>query len=120
MTEPLTPAQAAAEVTKGIGDFGFTWMADKAGRERGKAELGLRGRALYHLGRAGVLGDVPVEVVVAAEAFYPPDGTSTSLTPPRVARRRWPGSTRPSRTRKRAYTRTPLPHISATDTSALR
>jgi hypothetical protein len=73
MTEPLTPAQTAAAVKKGIGDFGFTWMADKAGRERGKAELGLRGRALYHLGRAGVLGDVPVEVVVATEAFFPPD-----------------------------------------------
>ena len=79
MTEPLTPAQTAAAVKQGIGDFGFTWMADKAGRERGKAELGLRGRSLYHLGRAGVLGDVPVEVVVAAEAFYPPD----------VVRRAW-------------------------------
>ena len=73
MTEPLTPAQTAAAVKKSIGDFGFTWMADKAGRERGKAELGLRGRSLYHLGRAGVLGDVPVEVVIAAEAFFPPD-----------------------------------------------
>ena len=73
MTEPLTPAQTAAAVKKGIGDFGFTWMADKATRERGKAELGLRGRALYHLGRAGVLGDVPVEVVIAAEAFFPPE-----------------------------------------------
>ncbi len=71
MTDPLTPAQTAAAVKKGIGDFGFAWMADKAGRERGKAELGLRGRSLYHLGRAGVLGDVPVEVVVAAEAFFP-------------------------------------------------
>ena len=36
MTEPLTPAQTAAAVKQGIGDFGFTWMADKAGRERGK------------------------------------------------------------------------------------
>ena len=73
MTEPLTPAQTAAAVKKGVGDFGFTWMADKAGRARGKAELGLRGRPLYHLGRAGALGDVPVEVVIAAEAFFPPD-----------------------------------------------
>ncbi len=46
MTEPLTPAQTAAAVKQGIGDFGFTWMADKATRERGKAELGLRERAL--------------------------------------------------------------------------
>ncbi len=71
-TGPLTPAQAAAAVAKGVSDFGFAWMADPAGRARGKAELGLRGRPLYHLGRAGVLGDVPVEVVVAAEAFFPP------------------------------------------------
>lgn len=73
MTEPLTPAQTAAAVKDGIGTFGFTWMADPEGRARGKAELGLRGRPLYHLGRAGVLGDAPVEVVVAAEAFFPPD-----------------------------------------------
>jgi len=71
MTEPLTPAQAAAAVKDGIGGFGFAWMSDPAVRARGKAELGLRGRALYHLGRAGVLGDVPVEVVIAAEAFFP-------------------------------------------------
>jgi hypothetical protein len=79
MTEPLTPAQTAAAVKQGISDFGFAWMTDKAGRERGRAELGLRGRSLYHLGRAGVLGDVPVEVVIAAEAFFPPD----------VVRRAW-------------------------------
>jgi hypothetical protein len=72
VTGPLTPAQAAAATKQGIGDFGFAWMADPAGRARGKAELGLRGRPLYHLGRCGVLGDVPVEVVVAVEAFFPP------------------------------------------------
>ena len=79
MTEPLTPAQTAAAVKDGIADFGFTWMADSEIRARGKAELGLRGRPLYHLGRCGVLGDVPVEVVIAAEAFFPPD----------VVRRAW-------------------------------
>ena len=73
MTEPLTSAQTAAAVKKGVGDFGFVWMTDKGLRARGKAELGLRSRALYHLGRAGALGDVPVEVVVAAEAFFPPE-----------------------------------------------
>ena len=73
MTEPLTPAQTAAAVKEGIGTFGFTWMTDRELRARGKAELGLRGGPLYHLGRAGVLGDVPVEVVVAAEAFFPPE-----------------------------------------------
>ena len=38
-----------------------------------KAEHGLRGRPMYHLGRGGALGDVPAEVVIAAEAFFPPD-----------------------------------------------
>ena len=80
MTEPLTPAQAAAAVKQGVGDFGFTWMADPAGRARGKAELGLRGRPLYHLGRAGALGDVPVEVVIAAEAFFPPEVVRAAWT----------------------------------------
>lgn len=69
--EELSPAQAAAAVKDPVGRWGFTWMSDAGVRARGKAELGLRGRPLYHLGRAGALGDVPVEVVVAAEAFFP-------------------------------------------------
>ena len=80
MTEPLTPAQTAAAVKKGVSDFGFAWMADPGGRARGKAELGLRGRPLYHLGRAGALGDVPVEVVIAAEAFFPPEVVRAAWT----------------------------------------
>ncbi len=62
---------AAAALKDPIGAWGFAWMSDAGIRARGKAELGLRGRPLYHLGRGGALGDVPVEVVVAAEAFYP-------------------------------------------------
>ena len=73
MADELTPAQAAAAVKDLIGPWGFTWMSDAGVRERGKAELGLRGRPLYHLGRAGAMGDVPVEVVIAAEAFWPPE-----------------------------------------------
>jgi hypothetical protein len=73
MTEPLTPAQTAAAVKDDVGRFGFDWMSDPGARARGKAELGLCGRPLYHLGRAGVLGDVAVEVVIAAEAFFPPE-----------------------------------------------
>jgi hypothetical protein len=69
----LTPAQTAAAVKGAVGAWGFTWMTDAGLRARGKAELGLRGRPLYHLGRAGALGDVPVEVVVAVEAFFPLD-----------------------------------------------
>ena len=79
MSDGLTPAEAAAALKKPFGDWGFAWMSDADLRARGKAELGLRGRPLYHLGRAGVLGDVPVEVVIAVEAFFPPD----------VVRRAW-------------------------------
>jgi len=79
VTDGLAPAQAAAALKQPVGDWGFTWMSDSGLRARGKAELGLRGRPLYHLGRAGVLGDVPVEVVIAVEAFFPPD----------VVRRAW-------------------------------
>jgi hypothetical protein len=77
--EGLTPAETAAAVKGPIGAWGFTWMADADLRARAKAELGLRGRPLYHLGRCGVLGDVPADVVVAVEAFFPPD----------VVRRAW-------------------------------
>jgi hypothetical protein len=77
--EGLTPAQAAAAVKAAVGQWGFDWMADADLRARAKDELGLRGRPMYHLGRAGVLGDVPVEVVIAVEAFFPPD----------VVRRAW-------------------------------
>ena len=68
----LTSYDTAAALKDVVGGFGFAWMSDPQVRERGKAELGLRGRALYHLGRGGALGDVPVEVVIAAEAFFPP------------------------------------------------
>ena len=37
------------------------------------SEMCIRDRAFYHLGRGGALGDVPVEVVIAAEAFFPPE-----------------------------------------------
>jgi hypothetical protein len=76
----LTPGQAAAAVKDAVGGFGFAWMTDAGVRARGKDELGLRGRPLYHLGRAGVLGDVPVEVVVAVEAFFPPDVVRAAWT----------------------------------------
>lgn len=73
MVDGLTAAQAADAVKDAIGCWGLTWMTDADVRARGKAVLGLRGRPLYHLGRGGALGDVPVEVVIAAEAFFPPE-----------------------------------------------
>ena len=69
----MTPDETAAALKDLVGGYGFAWMSDSGLRARGKAELGLRGRALYHLGRGGAMGDVPVEVVVAAEAFFPPE-----------------------------------------------
>jgi len=69
----LNAEQTAAALKDVVGGFGFDWMSSPDVRARGKAELGLRGRALYHLGRGGALGDVPVEVVIASEAFFPPE-----------------------------------------------
>lgn len=73
MKDGLTPAEAAAGVKDAVGRWGFEWMSSADLRARGKDELGVRGRALYHLGRVGVLGDVPAEVAVAVEAFFPPE-----------------------------------------------
>ena len=72
-TAELTPYAAAEALKDVVGGYGFTWMTDPDMRARGRSELGLRARALYHLGRGGALGDVPVEVVIAAEAFFPAD-----------------------------------------------
>ena len=87
----LTAPETAAALKDVVGAFGFDWMTDAGLRARGRAELGLRGRAMYHLGRAGALGDVPVEVVIAAEAFFPPQVVrehwleGRALAEPRVA-----------------------------------
>ena len=69
----MTPEETAVALKDAVGGYGFAWMSDAGIRARGKAELGLRGRALYHLGRGGAMGDVGVEVVAAAEAFFPPE-----------------------------------------------
>lgn len=69
----LTPAQAAAALSGPVNRLGGAFMMDKATRTRGREELGLRSRPLYHLGRGGALGDVPAEVVAATFAFFPPE-----------------------------------------------
>ncbi len=76
-SDGLTPAQAAAALDVPVNQLGAAFMMDKATRDRGREELGLRGRPLYHLGRGGALGDVPADVVVAAFAFFPPDVVRT-------------------------------------------
>ena len=106
----MTPEQTAASVKDRLGPYGFTWMSSPVVRSRAKEELGIRSRAMYHLGRVGVLGDVPVEVVTAVEAFYPPHVVQThwsegrATVEPRdaalaysgfcsdLARERWPDS----------------------------
>lgn len=67
---PLTARQAADRAKRPVGDLGMQFMADPLTRDAGR-RLGLRGRPLYHLGRGGALGDVPVAVVVAAFGFFP-------------------------------------------------
>lgn len=57
----------------------------------------------------------PMETVMA-----PSLAMCTFFTPPRVATARSPCSTSPARWRYPAKTRTPLPHISAIEPSALR
>ena len=76
----MTPLQTAGALKDVAGGFGFAFMASPEVRARGKAELGLRGRAMYHLGRAGALGDVTVETVMAAEAFFPEHVVRTHWT----------------------------------------
>ena len=82
----MTPEGTAAAVKKPIGDFGRDWMGSPVLRERAKAELGLRGRAMYHLGRVGVLGDVSVETATAVEAFFPPEVVRTNWEQGRALR----------------------------------
>lgn len=73
----LTPAQAAAALDVPVNRLGGAFMLDKATRDRGREELGLRGRPLYHLGRGGALGDVAADVVIAAFAFFPSEVVRT-------------------------------------------
>jgi hypothetical protein len=68
----LTPAQAAEALSVPVNELGRQFMLHETTRKRAKEEHGLRGRPMYHLGRGGALGDVPVEVVIAVEAFFPP------------------------------------------------
>lgn len=52
-------------------EFGGAFMTSAEAKAAGK-EHGYRGWQLYMAGRAGVLGDVPVEVVEAAIGFFDP------------------------------------------------
>ena len=89
----LTPAQAAEALSQPVNELGRQFMLSEATRGRAKELHGLRGRPMYHLGRGGALGDVPAEVVIAAEAFFPPEVVRAAwdegrqrLAPPEAAR----------------------------------
>jgi hypothetical protein len=66
--DALTAARRTAESVVGI-PTGF--MMDGATYEHGGA-LGFEGIDFYFLGRGGVLGDVPADVVTAAMVFFEP------------------------------------------------
>ncbi len=67
------------------------------------------------VGAASSGAGAPISTVTS-----PAGGTCTVRTPARVPIASVPGSARPASTRYRAYTRMPLPHISATEPSAFQ
>lgn len=67
----MTPEQAAHELREVIVRVPGGFMTDAATYARG-AELGFNGLDFYAAGRAGVLGEVPADVVVAALVFFAP------------------------------------------------
>lgn len=62
---------AATRTARPLVDLPARFMLDGATYERG-AELGFEGIDFYFAGRAGVLGDVPADVVTAAVVFFEP------------------------------------------------
>jgi hypothetical protein len=62
---------AATATARPIVDLPARFMLDGATYQRG-GELGFEGFDFYFAGRAGVLGDVPAEVVAAALVFFEP------------------------------------------------
>ena len=67
----MTPEQAAHEIREAVVRIPGGFMTDAATYARG-AELGFEGLDFYAAGRAGVLGDVHADIVVAALVFFAP------------------------------------------------
>jgi hypothetical protein len=67
----MTPEQAAHDLRDAVVRIPGGFMTAASSYERG-AELGFVGADFYVAGRAGVLGDVPADVVVAALVFFAP------------------------------------------------
>ncbi len=90
----MTPEQTAHDLREAIVRVPGGFMTAPGTYARG-AELGFEGLDFYLAGRAGVLGDVPADVVVAALVFFAP-GTvrdawarSQSVMPRQRAAREW-------------------------------
>lgn len=92
----MTPNETANRTAPGIGDLGSKFMLDSATYKRG-AELGFAGLDFYVVGRGGVLGDVPADVVTAAFGFFEPATVrsnweaGTQVLPPRRAAEEFAG-----------------------------
>jgi hypothetical protein len=67
----MTPEQAAHDLRDAVVRVPGGFMTAASTYQRG-AELGFEGADFYLAGRAGVLGEVPADVVVAALVFFAP------------------------------------------------
>ena len=76
----MTPEQAAHELRDAIVRIPGGFMTDAATYARG-GELGFDGLDFYLAGRAGVLGDVQADIVVAALVFFAPGDRARRLGP---------------------------------------
>lgn len=93
----MTPEQAAHELREAVVRIPGGFMTDAATFTRG-AELGFNGLDFYASGRAGVLGEVHADIVVAALVFFAPDlvheawNRSAGVMPREQAAREWAGA----------------------------
>lgn len=72
----MTPHEAAAALARPIGSIGARFMFDPS-TYADAAQHGYQGLDFYVTGRAGVLGDAPADVVVAALGFFNPSMVET-------------------------------------------
>ena len=77
---------AARSMRGSIGMLAMTWLITDSTTEKAAAR-GLAGEGLeaYALGRLGVLGDCPVDEVVAAAYFWEPDVMRRMVTAGAIA-----------------------------------
>lgn len=86
----MTTAETARSIAGPVNDLGGRFMLDGATYLRG-AELGFAGLDFYVCGRAGVLGEVDADTVVAELGFFEPDRVradwvaGAAVMPPRAA-----------------------------------